>query len=189
MIYLDGRLNFPTHVDSMAKKLKIILDYLLEYVLKQLYYSMVYPQISYCISSWDKASSSILNTLIRLQKRVVRILSSSNYLAHTSPLFKNLQILKFEDVYKIKVLEHMYKTLVMEKYPILKTTILRSQPYHIYNTRNNKYIIPSIRIEKCRRTILYQGLNLWNALPMFLKCTKSLNSFKSSCRRYLLLNY
>ena len=195
-ITLDERLNFKSHVVMVSKKvanmtglLFRVKSYFPPNVLKQLYYSFVYPHISYCISAWGKSGISILNPLIRLQKKVVRILSSSNYLAHTSPLFKNLEILKLNDIYKFKVMEHMYKTLVLNKYPLLKSTILQSQINHNYNTRNNKYSIPHIRIEKCRRSLLYQGLNLWNTLPVFMTSSKSLNSFKTSCRRYLLGTY
>ena len=40
-----------------------------------------------------------------LQKKAVRILSQSHYLAHTEPLFKKEKILKIEDIFKL----HSYK--------------------------------------------------------------------------------
>ena len=39
-----------------------------------------------------------VNRVLKLQKKTVRIMSNSEYLAHSEPLFKTLKLLKFEDI-------------------------------------------------------------------------------------------
>ena len=48
-----------------------------------------------------------LRRLVLLQKRTVRVISKKGFDAQTDPLFKNLKILKFEDIYSL----HLWKFL------------------------------------------------------------------------------
>ena len=41
----------------------------------------------------------------KLQKKSVRLITGSEYLAHSEPLFKELELLKIEDLYKLKILK------------------------------------------------------------------------------------
>ena len=43
--------------------------------------------------------SSNLNRIALLQKRVVRIINKEKFDAHTDPIFKELKILKLDDIY------------------------------------------------------------------------------------------
>ena len=58
-----------------------------EQVLLNLYYSFIYPYFIYANVIWGGACDSNLNCLRLLQNKVVRILTDSNYFAHTDPLF------------------------------------------------------------------------------------------------------
>ena len=73
-----------------------------------LYYSLVYPYLIYCISVWGSTYSSNLNRIFLLQKKVIRIMSRSSYLAHTDPLFKQLKILKLHNLYLFQVGKFMF---------------------------------------------------------------------------------
>ena len=42
------------------------------------------------------------------EKKPVRIMSNSEYFAHSEPLFKTLKLLKIEDLYKLKLLKFYY---------------------------------------------------------------------------------
>ena len=39
-----------------------------------------------------------------LQNKSVRLITGSEFLAHNEPLFKELELLKIEDLYKLKIL-------------------------------------------------------------------------------------
>ena len=66
-----------------------------------LIYSLAYSYFQYCILEWGSTYLTQLRRLILLQKRIVRIISKKGFDAHTNPLFKNLMILKLEDIYSL----------------------------------------------------------------------------------------
>ena len=99
-IIIDQKLTFNQHISFLCSKVSksvgIInkISYLPPNVLKCLYYTMVYPYLIYCIESWGASYVTNLSPLIILQKRVIRIITNNGKLAHTTPLFKKLNILK-----------------------------------------------------------------------------------------------
>ena len=44
----------------------------------------------------------------KITEKNVRIMSNSEYLAHSEPLFKTLKLLKIEDAYKLKLMKFYY---------------------------------------------------------------------------------
>ena len=78
-----------TDKDKIAKGIGIISKarkYLNINSLRTLYYSFLYPYFDYCIEVWGSATDSHIQTLIKLQKKAIRIISSLGYLSHTGPL-------------------------------------------------------------------------------------------------------
>ena len=53
-------------------------------------------------------------TLFKLQKKVVRIISNNKYNAYTDPIFKYLNILKLNDIYKLQLAKFFYKYIKNE---------------------------------------------------------------------------
>ena len=89
---VDDQLNWTDHVNyirnKIAKGIGIISKarkYLNINSLGTLYYSFLYPYFDYCIEEWGSATDSRIQILIELQKKAIRIISSSGYLSHTEP--------------------------------------------------------------------------------------------------------
>ena len=61
----------------------------------------------YGISLWDKSDN--VHTIEKLQKKAMRIISYCRPLEHTEPLFKAFNLLKFNDIYTLKLLKFFYK--------------------------------------------------------------------------------
>ena len=76
---------------------------------------MIHPYLLYCNVVWGGASLTALNKLSVLQKRAIRAITYSSYRAPSSPLFKQLRILKLYDIYKLQIYMFMYKA----KYSLL----------------------------------------------------------------------
>merc|ERR1711911_92778 len=76
--------------------------------LKSLYNSLIHSHLNYCIPIWGSAAKSHLKKLELQQKRAVRIISNSNYNAHTVPIFKLLNILPITEQMKYSSLQIMY---------------------------------------------------------------------------------
>ena len=62
-----------------------------------MYYSLVFPYLINCIEIWGNPSAVQLDALKKNQKKCVRTISFSEFLAPTHPLFEKLNILKFDN--------------------------------------------------------------------------------------------
>ena len=114
-VSIDRRLSFADHINSICTKISktIGIFYRIRFnipesVLINLYYSLVYPYLIYGVLLWGDASLIHLHPLIILQKKVLRVITSSHYLAHTEPLFQKTKILRLNDIYSYILGIHMY---------------------------------------------------------------------------------
>ena len=96
-------LTWKSHTDQVVTKLSKnsgiinkLNNYLPLHIMKALYNSLVQPHINYAISMGYKC-----NWLVKLQKRLVRIITSSKYNAHADSLFKRTELLKVADTLDI----------------------------------------------------------------------------------------
>ena len=62
----------------------------------------------YCVSVWASTYPTNLNHIIILQKRLGRIISNQSFEAHTAPLFRELKILRFTDIFLFQLGKFMY---------------------------------------------------------------------------------
>ena len=74
-----------------------------------LYCSLFLPYINYGSEIWGNTYCTNVECITVLQKRVVRLVCGARRLDHTSPLFKQLDILKFVDLVKFKTSIIMFK--------------------------------------------------------------------------------
>ena len=74
-----------------------------------LYYSYVYPYLAYCIEAWGCVMQTHLHPLFLLQKKFIRLIAFSPYLAHTDPIFLNLQLLPLQKIFFTRVGLVMFK--------------------------------------------------------------------------------
>ena len=157
-VYIDDKLNWHKHVSHIIKKISksigIINKLKRNFDIRTkclLYYSFIYPYLQYCIVAWGSASPSTLLPLKRKQKRAIRVISGSEFYAHTQELFKNLKMLKLEDIYKLEVVKFVSSQLNTEN-PII--TYHRNATFHAYNTRQG-YLLrqPQSSSEQSRRFV------------------------------------
>ena len=66
--------------------------------MKQLYYSLIYPYLTYGLLLWGNTYSSSIKRLIMFQKRDMRTITFSKPDEHSEPLLKELEILKLCDL-------------------------------------------------------------------------------------------
>ena len=112
-VYIDNSLGNP--ISTMyVKNVKVYRCYfqislLTEKTPLSLYYTLVYPYISNCSTVWTSTYPTNLNRIYLLQKRAVRAITKSDYLAHSAPLFSQLNVLDIYQVNSFHVGKFMYK--------------------------------------------------------------------------------
>ena len=94
-ITFDDTMTFKHHITNLILKLSRLVSLLYQikelmptHILKLLYNAHVLPHLNYCTSVWCSACPTHLLPLIRLQKKILRVVTNSDYFAHTQPLFK-----------------------------------------------------------------------------------------------------
>ena len=111
-IMLDADMSWKTHVAMVRNKLSRINGILhrLKYIYPQsilitLYKSLFVPHINYGSLLWGHAGGA----LDKIQKKAVRTITYSNYIAHSEPLLKELNLLKVKDLFELKILKFLFK--------------------------------------------------------------------------------
>ncbi len=111
-LVLNKNLTWKTHTNkvsnSISKTIGILnrLKHFLPIQIKlTLYNSLILSHINYCLLIWGYENESVT----KLQKKAVRIITLSKYNAHTEPIFKKLKLLKVEDILKLQQLKIYFK--------------------------------------------------------------------------------
>ena len=117
-----------------------------------------------------------------LQKKAVRIVTKSNFIAHTDPLFKQLNVLKIKDMFKVKILKFYYKLSygLLPKYFNSYIHKLEEEPARVL--RCNIIHPPLIKRVYVECNLLFQLIKLINTLKVdlndqILKKIKLKNTF------------
>ena len=142
-IYIDETLNWKSRISHVSKKIakSIGIIYRSRYLLSvktklSLYYTLVYPYISYCNEVWSSTYVTNLNRIFLLQKRAVSAMTNSDYQAHLAPLFARLKVL---DIFKVNLF-HIAKFMFFYHNKLLPLSFSNlfttNNQVHNYNTRS-----------------------------------------------------
>src|SRR6218665_961018 len=74
-------------------------SYLLPQTIRiKLYYSLIFPYLTYCNVVWASNYESRLSRLVILQKRAIRVVARVSFREHTGPIISRLKILNIEQI-------------------------------------------------------------------------------------------
>ena len=133
------------YVKQMSKSIGVIFRsrfFLTEKTLLSLYYTLVYPYISYGSTVWTSTYPTNLNRIYLLQKRAVRATTKSDYLAHSAPLLSRQKFLDIYQVNSFHVGKFMYKYQNRLLPSIFLDLFQTSSQIHNYNTRSATSLRP-----------------------------------------------
>ena len=83
--------------------------YLYTDAIKCLYYTLVYPYIHYGNIVWANNYPSKLTRIVLLQKRAVRIIAKVGYRESTAEIFKELKLLRVDQINELEISILMFK--------------------------------------------------------------------------------
>ena len=196
-VYIDQFLNFKYHTKKISNKLSSALfclrrckNILTDSTLKTLYFSTFHCHLIYALLAWGSANKSVLDPIIKKQKCAIRIISRAPYNAHTEPLFKKHEILRFEDLYIASVIQFMH-SYMFGKLPssFHGTWVLnRSRNTVTAGLRTaSELFIPRYRINFAARLPLHFFPKVWNDITdNKLKNTTNVETFKNNLKKYFL---
>ena len=144
----------------------------------------------YCVSTWGLASTTALDPLVRIHKRIIRIITNSPFLSHTNLLFQKLNFLKIKDIIKLEMAKTMFCFNKNSTKNESQTIVSITQKHH-YKTRlaaQQNYFQPRKRTELGKKTFSYIGPKIWQEVPFELK-SLSYNQFKKKFKLFLTCQY
>ena len=141
-VHIDHKLTWCDHISNICNKvarnagiLSKLKHYLPQRILKILYQTLVLPHITYCSIIWSGTRDANLNPLFILQKKAIRQISNAAPRDHTSPLFKNLTLLKVNDIINVNIATFAYKSWNGLLPYAFHNYLISNSNLHHYNTR------------------------------------------------------
>ena len=195
-VIIDNKLTWKNHIQHITNKISksIAILWLLRHrfhknILKTIYMSLVFKKKNYWNLIWGGACKTSLDSLYLLQKKAIRIVNNSEYLAHTDPIFKSLGILNIYQVFKLNCVLFVYKCLKTKQYPEFKKKIIKGSSIHSYETRTNDFFRPPTeRLELCQQLYLNQSVIPWNTISADTKIFNFIIIFKNKIKALLMVN-
>ena len=183
-IYFNQHMSWKYHINHIAKnisksigilnRLKSILP---THVKVMIYTALISSKINYGILSWGYESESIL----KLQKKAVRIISLAKYNAHTEQIFKKLSILKIHDLFSICQLKfyHNYLNKLLPHHFINMFFKMNNEVHHYITWISTKLHVSKVKHSFAKRCIRYSLPNLINESPTCITDKLFTHSLKS----------
>ena len=141
------------------------------------------PHITYGIELWYGASATITNRIFIIQKKTIRAINSLPYNSHTNLYFKNMNLLKVEDIYKRNVLLHIADRITRQEFRF-------NSDVHEHSTRGRNGInVPHCNLSHTMMSWKYRGMMLWNSLPESVKTHRNRNHLKSNLNSHFMSSY
>lgn len=173
-IFFDPALNFKYHISRLLIRLSKALfilkrckNILSKKALVSLYYSTFHCHLLYGVLIYSSANSGLLNQISKKQKIAIRCISNSKYNSHTDPLFKELKIMRFEDMKLFHSMQFMHdfrQGLLPSSFANAWQTVGElNQRFPLRNASD--YVIPRHRIELIRHFPSWYIPKLWNEFP------------------------
>ena len=165
-VHIDDDMSWLSHTNFTANKisstngiLNRLKKTLPQEILKKIYDSLINSYLHYCVLVWGYKT----DRLLKLQKKSVRIITNSHFLAHSDPLFKKLKILKIEDIFQIHQFNFYYKFL-NSSLPQCLNHILDRQNTNVRQCHTSFFLKPPARVnmESTKLCIRHSIPNLIN---------------------------
>lgn len=197
-VTVDERLNWSKHIDLVCKKaMKMLGIFRKIYPLinppayKSIYYSFIFPYLSYCNTVWGATYTTHLNKLLVVQKKYLRLISHSNRYAPSAPLFISYAILTINklNIYQTCLFIHKFiynKELLPTSFHDFFTITGNVHTYHTRHSISTLYI-PQIRTSLHKHNISFHGPMLWSNLSISLRSLSSYSHFKKQLKEHLFL--
>ena len=196
-----------THIikklQPITQSLKYANKLLPQHTLLNLYYTHAYPHLIGAITIWGThdAKKEYMQPLIRMQKKIIRLISSKPPRTHTKPLFSKMKLLNITNLYTLTTCLQMHPHIYTKSQVNRPEHIhhyLHSSQIHEYPTRYSQqqhHYIPNSNTHRYSKTrtpahtlnkLTEQYSAIWNSIPLSIRQLQLLSPFKLALKDHLL---
>ena len=195
-IYIDEELSWKHHINHIASKISKMTGimakarhHLTSKTLLTSYHTMIYPYLNYCNNIWGSTYPTRLLSIFKTQKKIVGIMTFSNYNDDTKPLFQSLKILNIYQLNTYLTAVFVYSYYHYKLPAFFNNFFITNDALHSNNSHNTRSM-SQIQIEFNRTnygkfSIRYRGAVVWNSLPSEIRNINFYNLFKKSLKLYV----
>ena len=198
-VFFDPQLNFNYHIKCISAKLSKALymlrstkNFLTLKARKAVYYTLFHSHLIYCLPIWSCTTASSTNCLVTMQKKAVRIVNSSNYNAHTEPIFKNLRILPFSKLvsfFNLQIMQKFKQGFLPSSFNnIWSNNRMRRENLYEISLRNENLInIPFTRLSSSMKMPLINLPRIWEEFSIeSIKILRNKEEFNCKLKKHFL---
>ena len=149
--------------------------------------ALVSSRIDYCNSLYYDLPKASIERLQRVQNSLARVVVCSvRRTDHITPTLKTLHWLPVEKRIEFKIASLTYKILSSNKPSYLDSLITQYKPVRSLRSADKQtLVIPTIKSANGRRSFSFASPTIWNSLPLDIRSTASLLSFRKKLKHHL----
>ena len=163
---LKWKKTYSVYVKKKSKGIGMIIKArhcLNKNALTTLYYSLIYPYMTYCNHIWGCSAASNINKISVLQKKVIRIICRMKPRDSCEPMYSALGIMRFSDVNVYFICKFMFRVCQGDVPEIFRAYFRFNSEIHNYFTRQCDYLhVPIVKSNLGKSNIRYRGVIIWN---------------------------
>ena len=192
-LHFSYNLKWSTHIDEISSKANNRLNMLLPLkykldrkTLETMYKALVIPILEYAVVVWGGTYDTTLAKLEEININAMRLITGATARSNIAKLYTETSFNSFFERRDVAMLLMYYK-LKNNIAPNYLLALLPPENHETrrYNLRNNVNInIPYSRLETFKRSFFIFASQLWNSLPINVRLSDSLNSFKDKVKKH-----
>ena len=197
-VWIDNRMNWTKHISTLKVKLKqnmhllkLSNKFLKKETKKLIYYAHIFSHLTYGILIWGNMINQ--GTKNKIQKILNPCFKLITGLAPTPDNFKKEQMLRLQDLIQLENRKLGYQLdknllpLNLHRLLWIDSRNKSLQKTHQYNTRD-KHLpkLPKVNTKNYQRGFQFQSIKDYEATPVEIRNSSTLNSFVRKLKAYLL---
>ena len=171
-VKIDQHLTWQHHINDLSVKLNRanallfkIRKFVDDKILRSIYFAIFESNLNYCSLVWAQ-NYNVINRLVILQKKALRIMNYQPRNSHTSLLFRKAAVLKFKDKINLENILFVSKSINNLLLSLFNNWFVFSSDTHKYNTSwssNDKLQKYSYRTNTYgKNSIIISAIESWN---------------------------
>ena len=200
-VIIDDRLSFVSHVEAVHRKLSTLhgLFYAMSRLMPKstlltLYHSLVYPTILQNVILWGGIAACHIDKIKIIMNKILRCIIGVKFdrnripLMPTTQMYRSLDLLKFDDIYKLSLLKFIHLSFY-QNYHLLFENFSHLLPSHHYSTRHNRINLPVVNRNIGKNLTIFQCCRLINELDEEFLRPQSISSLKKNFKQKCIDGY
>ena len=191
---LDECLYWDEHINYLISEINKLIEILYRkkyifssYCRQNLFFSLIYSLLVYCVEIYGCAKSKFLRPLIIKCNVVLRILQDKPRTYHVKDLYLNYNTLPVDLLHKFFILKLMHRFVYnrQDLPDAISNLFTANNDVHNYNTRSKYHFnLSNVTVFKSNM-ISFSGPCLWSKLPLQIRSIPSVHIFNSQCKHEL----